>query len=145
MISLFDLTYDELCTIMENGHIGLKTKDIVELSEFYSAVNTKKLDSESVIIDKLPVNKYYKIDGKISLIFKVTGGELYTKEGMTHLLTVDGYNISDNNHHISGYVFFNGYKLGYHAFKDTVMFINSETNETLLANEITEAEYIAKH
>lgn len=145
MTSLLDLTYDELCAIMENGHIGSKTKDIVELSEFYSAVNAKKLDIESNITNKLPINRYYKIDGEISFIFKVIGGELYTKEGMTHLLIVDGYNISDNNHHISGYVFFNGYKLGYYAFEDTVMLVNSETGKTLLAAEISETEYQVMH
>ena len=42
MISLVELNYDEICELLNAGHIGNKTKDLFELRGFYTLVRDKK-------------------------------------------------------------------------------------------------------
>jgi len=141
MISLAELNYSEICELLSTGHIGDKTKELFELRGFYTLVRDKKEELENEIGKNFPINRYFYAESEnVKVIFKVLEVVFNTLTNENDLLITTGYNLVDGNS-FEGYFSFSNHILCYNAVNNVVLLLNTASNTSAIAKEITEEEY----
>ena len=98
MLSLAELNYDEICELLNAGHIGNKTKDLFELRGFYTLVRDKKEELENEMGKNFPINRYFYVESEnVKVIFKALEVVSNTLNNENDLLVTTGYNLVDGN------------------------------------------------
>ena len=102
MISIQELSEEEFDDLEKNGHIGIRTKNIVELQNFYFGVDNerKRRNLRLREIQKiLPINKYFRtITSFGTFLFQVIECKNVNIENMhiTHYCHIKGIKIHGN-------------------------------------------------
>lgn len=126
---------------MNAGHIGSKTKDLFELSGFYTLVRDKKEELENEMRKNFPINRYFYVESEnVKVIFKALEVVSNTLNNENDLLVTTGYNLVDGNS-FEGYFSFSNHILCYNTVNNVVLLLDVPTNKFTISTEITEEEY----
>ena len=126
---------------MNAGHIGSKTKDLFELSGFYTLVRDKKEELENEMRKNFPINRYFYVESEnVKVIFKALEIVSNTLNNENDLLVTTGYNLVDGNS-FEGYFSFSNHILWYNTVNNVVLLLDVPTNKFTIATEITKEEY----
>lgn len=126
---------------MNVSHIGSKTKDLFELSGFYTLVRDKKEELENKMIKNFPINRYFYVEYEnVKVIFKALEVVSNTLNNENDLLVTTGYNLVDGNS-FEGYFSFSNHILCYNTVNNVVLLLDVPTNKFTISTEITEEEY----